>query len=363
MAKPFEILLYRDIYSGDAAEMVAQIAKAGDSPIHLRVNSPGGSVFEGNAIYNALKAHKPGVTVTVDGIAASMASVIMLAGQKVRVAKNAMIMIHNPGSCAFGGAEEMRKEADLLDTIKAGLLDIYCAKIGDKATREEVSQMLDDETWLTAEAAVAMGLADEVIEPEKTVDARFNYAGFKRPPFDKLRAIMSAAQISPEAFAALEKRLKAQEDAPKAAVTDESFAALEARVKVLEDTVAKLKPAENPEPTEATAKLKKEVTELTAKVTGHDSAIAAKDAEIKALKDSAETVLAKAKVLAPRMATEIAASFGLTKAIEKPKPDPKDKDIAAEYAAITDPAARSEFFRKNKAALIAANRAAKTSLK
>ena len=125
------------------------------STINLHINSPGGSVFEGIAIYNMLKQHKAAVNTYVDGLAASIASVIAMAGDTIFMPKNAMLMIHNPWTMAVGNASDLRKQADELDTITKSSVVTYLNKAGDK---------LDEETWLTADEAIGYGLADEVLE-------------------------------------------------------------------------------------------------------------------------------------------------------------------------------------------------------
>ncbi|MBP0904168.1 head maturation protease, ClpP-related [Mariniflexile gromovii] len=133
--------------------------KTGD--ITVKINSPGGSVFHGYAIYNALKEYDKGkITVHIDGVAASMASVICLAGHKIIMAKNAMYMIHNPQSGGFGESKDLRKQADLLDKIKSVLMETYSNKTGIK--NNELAGMLDDETWLTSDEALKLGFVDEI---------------------------------------------------------------------------------------------------------------------------------------------------------------------------------------------------------
>jgi len=143
----------------DAGTFVKQLNALKTKRINLRINSPGGSVFDGMAIYNALARHSAEVTSYIDGLAASIASVIALAGKKVVIAENAMMMIHNPWSYAAGNSEELRKVADVLDQIKETIINTYATRTGLK--RDEIAKMMDDETWFTAEEAIAKKLADE----------------------------------------------------------------------------------------------------------------------------------------------------------------------------------------------------------
>ncbi len=128
--------------------------------ISVRINSPGGDVFDGLAIYNQLKSHPARVVVDVDGLCASIASVIAMAGDDIRMASNAHMMIHNPHGMAVGDAAEMQRVAALLDQVKGSLVDTYAARTGNG--RPQIEAWMDDETWLTAEVAVQHGFANAV---------------------------------------------------------------------------------------------------------------------------------------------------------------------------------------------------------
>lgn len=144
--------------------------------INLHINSPGGSVFEGIAIYNMLKQNKAKVNVYVDGLAASIASVVAMSGDTIFMPSNAMMMIHNPWTYAVGNANELRKQADDLDQITKSSVQTYLSKAGDKLDKETLKQLMDDETWLTAQQALDYGLADEIMEPNKaaaSIDKHF----------------------------------------------------------------------------------------------------------------------------------------------------------------------------------------------
>lgn len=132
--------------------------------INLYINSYGGSVFEGTAIYNQLKRHPAHKTVYVDGFACSIASVIAMAGDEVVIPQNALMMIHNMTMAAVGGAAELRKAADDLDTINAAGRAAYLAKAGEKLTEAQLVAMMDAETWLTAEECIQYGLADRLAD-------------------------------------------------------------------------------------------------------------------------------------------------------------------------------------------------------
>lgn len=147
-----------------AKDVAAAIESAGDvSSITVRINSPGGDVFEGNTIFSLLKSAGVPVKVMVDGLAASAASVIAMAGAEIIMGSNAMMMIHNAWMVAIGDADELRKNADTLDKISGVLVDTYAARTGQ--TKKAVTEMMSAETWLTAKEAVDLGFATGVYEP------------------------------------------------------------------------------------------------------------------------------------------------------------------------------------------------------
>ncbi len=148
-----------------AAQFRDDLKELGDvSTIDLHINSEGGSVFEGIAIYNMLKNNPAHINVHVDALAASIASVIAMSGDTIFMPKNSMLMIHNPWMMAMGNAKELRKQADDLDQIAKASRQSYLQKTGDKLDEETLEQLLDDETWLTADEAYNYGLADVVEE-------------------------------------------------------------------------------------------------------------------------------------------------------------------------------------------------------
>lgn len=186
-----DIYIYDEITeyipSSSAKGVVAQLNNLKAVPeLNVRINSPGGSVFEGVAIYNALVRHPGTVIVHVDGIAASIASVIAMAGKEIRMADNAMMMIHNPMCLAFGEAAEMRKQADVLDQIKETIINVYAARTG--RTREKLAKMMDEETWFTAKEAVEAKMADTSVKAMKLA-AKFDIT---KQAFNKTPAILTA---------------------------------------------------------------------------------------------------------------------------------------------------------------------------
>lgn len=134
--------------------------------IDIYINSYGGDVFEGTAIYNQLKRHQARKVVHVDGFACSIASVIAMAGDEVIMPRNTLMMIHNMWMCACGNAAELRKAADDLDVINTAGRQAYLQKAGDKLPEDELVRMMDAETWLTAERCVELGLADRLADED-----------------------------------------------------------------------------------------------------------------------------------------------------------------------------------------------------
>lgn len=159
-AAPVEILLYDEIgYWGvDAKDFQAALARAGDGPIVLRINSPGGDVFDGYAIYNALKGRSAPVDVVIDGIAASAASFIAMAGRTISMAEPSMMMIHNAGGICFGDRRVMADMAAVLAKIDGQIAAIYAARAN--GAEAEFAAAMDAETWYTAAEAKAAGLCD-----------------------------------------------------------------------------------------------------------------------------------------------------------------------------------------------------------
>jgi ATP-dependent Clp protease protease subunit len=182
-----EIWLYDQVGEGwfggmSAKTFVAEVQKLGKvDTINLHINSPGGSVFDGVAIYNSLNSHPARIEVDVDGVAASIASLIAMAGDEIRMAANAMMMIHDPMGFAMGGAEDMRKTADLLDQIKGVIANTYAKRTGKKEA--DVMALMAEETWMTAAEAQDAGFADTVTEEQRIAACTgFDLSNFKRTP-------------------------------------------------------------------------------------------------------------------------------------------------------------------------------------
>lgn len=181
-----EILLYGvvgDWWDDLEAKTLVPLIADGSDDINVRINSPGGYVMEGLAILNALAAARAAgrkVTCHIDGLAASMASVIAMVGDEIIMAENALMMIHNPWEVAVGDAAELRRAADRLDTIRDQLVGIYSKRTG--LSRDELVPMLDAETWLTAEQALEQKFVTQVFEPLQAAACDISAFGFRKAP-------------------------------------------------------------------------------------------------------------------------------------------------------------------------------------
>ena len=163
--QPTEVFIYDEIggWGVTAAQFVRDMKALGDRPLNIRINSPGGSVFDGLAIYHYLSA-RPNVTVTVDGIAASIASIIAMAGTKRVMPESAYLMIHNPWTGAIGEAKDLREQADLLDKLGETLAGIY-AKVTKKG-KETIRAMMDAETWIDGATALSDGFVTDLTDAQ-----------------------------------------------------------------------------------------------------------------------------------------------------------------------------------------------------
>jgi ATP-dependent Clp protease, protease subunit len=161
-----------DMWTGEGvtAKRVAGALRAvGKVPVTVNVNSPGGDMFEGLAIYNLLREHPAEVTVRVMGMAASAASIIAMAGDRIEMGLGSFLMIHNSWGMVIGNQADMRKAAETFAEFDAAMADIYAARTGLDAA--EVAQMMADETWLRPETALEMGFADGTFEAPEYSDA------------------------------------------------------------------------------------------------------------------------------------------------------------------------------------------------
>jgi ATP-dependent protease ClpP protease subunit len=154
--------------SFSASDMDKALNEAGGNDINIHLNSPGGDAFMGIAIYNRLKRHEGKVTIYVDGWACSAASVIAMAADELTMGLGSMIMIHEASNIVWGTKTDMRKEADILDELEEGIIDIYMTKAN--VSREEIREKVDAETWFSAKKAVEIGFANKAEGAESDDD-------------------------------------------------------------------------------------------------------------------------------------------------------------------------------------------------
>ena len=174
---------------------------AGSGPITLHINSPGGDCIAASQIYTMLMDYPHDVKVQIDGIAASAASVIAMAGTKVSMSPTSLMMLHNPLTVALGDSEEMRKAIQLLDEVKESIINAYEIKTG--LSRARLSQMMDSETWMNAVKAKELGFCDEVLyQPEKADNVENSFTFSRRAVtnslLDKLKACVPKEPPDPQ---------------------------------------------------------------------------------------------------------------------------------------------------------------------
>jgi ATP-dependent protease ClpP protease subunit len=209
----------------DAKSVIDKVQAMGDvSEIVIRINSGGGYVFDGLAIYNFLANHKARKKVLIDGVAASMASVLAMVGNARIVPENAHIMIHDPWNIAIGNADAMRREADFLDKVKASLVSIYASVTGQ--ARDALAEMMSAETWLLGPEALEKGFATETTAAvTATALTRIALpAALKNVPAPLRAAVAPSGAIDPEASRLKAKENHMEKDAEKAAADQAAIA-------------------------------------------------------------------------------------------------------------------------------------------
>jgi len=336
---PVEILIYDQIGksfwddSGVGAKEFAQALKEipHEKEIVVAINSPGGNVFDGLAIYHQLQARQSKVVTRVDGLAASIASVIAMAGRETRMPKNALLMIHDPSALAIGNAADMRKMADVLDKNKSVLVGIYHAKTGKPTA--EIEKEMTAETWFTGPEAKDGGYIDTVTD-QVSIANDCDLAPFH---FRHIQSIII------DSAAPLDSKPKSEMSttAAKPETVQETPLTLLERLKNL------LAPADD----------KKELTDLRVEVNRLTGELTTLKTENSTLKEAGKTKPAEVEVLANAKAAETLAKAGHS-AVNAEDPA-KAKDAAksatelwAEYKTINDkdgPRAAREFYIANKA--------------
>jgi ATP-dependent Clp endopeptidase proteolytic subunit ClpP len=185
-----DIYIFDEIgtYGVTAQEFISDIKDLKDTPINLRINSIGGDVFDGMAMYNVIKRRESKTTVYIEGIAASIATIIALGADEVVMAENSLFMIHNAWGGASGEAKDMRKTAETLDKISSELIDIYRKKTG--LSYEVLSEMMDEETWLNANEAYELRFIDTISDSIK-VAAKYDVSKFKNITEEEIKNKLS----------------------------------------------------------------------------------------------------------------------------------------------------------------------------
>lgn len=196
-----EVLIYDYIgYGGvTAADFAKELQAVQAKTITVRINTPGGDVFDGLAIYNSLKAHGATIHVIVDGIAASIGSIIAMAGSTVTMGESAFLMIHNPWAMVIGNAKDMRDMAATLDKIGGSLAGVYATRQGVTVGQAQI--WMDEETWFTAEDAREAGLADAIaVQPAAENRGGFDLSGYAKVPsvLQRREESTAATQATPD---------------------------------------------------------------------------------------------------------------------------------------------------------------------
>lgn len=315
-----EISIFDEIglFGVSAKEFTAELKSLGKRRVTLRIHSPGGEIFEGHAIYNALRRHPGGVDTANDGLAASMASVLMMAGEKRQMAENAMFMLHNPWSIAFGESKDFTRTANLLDDLKENIVSAYAGRTGME--RKKLSSMMDEESWLTAAEALEMGFITEITEPLQAYNSfeRFDISKFSKRPTN----FMSKKN--------------------------------ESKAEAIAEVPAVVETPEVPEVVEESAE-EKAVNSLkveAALVPGLKAEIVAKDAEITSLNAqivSKADEYSKLSVTYDRLKRSLAISPAQT--VANTPVVGEQKSLIDIFNAITDDAERAAFYKKHQAEL------------
>jgi ATP-dependent Clp endopeptidase proteolytic subunit ClpP len=204
-----EILIQDTIGWDTTVESVkSELKKAKGEDVELRINSPGGYVFDGIAIFNAIKDYKGKVTAIIDGLAASMASYIPLAADEIIVRENSVYMIHNAWAFAAGDHNDLRKSADRLEKLTGLLIKGYVAKTG-KST-EEIEAMLNEETFLYGDEIVDLGFGDTMIDAEGDIEARDDTIELARMAVEECNGKLEKQKEDLEKAAALIQPIKSE---------------------------------------------------------------------------------------------------------------------------------------------------------
>ena len=335
-----EVSIYDAIggYEINAKQFVDELKDINADTIHLRINSPGGSVIDGNAIFNALLRHDAKVITHIDGLAASMASVIAMAGDEVHMSDNALLMIHNPWTVSMGDADELRADADLLDKMSGSIMNAYGRSQYEDS---EIKDLMDAETWFTAQEAFDAGFVDHID------------TGLRAAASDITALATSSELVVPaeKQVVSLTKQIEAisktsKEVSEQLAERSERVEEISAELVEACATAEAIK-AEKAEIEEAHAKLAEELEAKSSELETVSAELEAKDAEVAEAKDvTADAVAQKAAEIFQVSTHEPVAEAG----------DEDDKQLSAdefwaEYKRIGDEQgldAKNVWYAENK---------------
>lgn len=324
------------VYAKEFKDEVSSLVNSSSEDIIVNINSPGGSVFEGIEIYNYLKGLPNKVTVKINSLAASIATIVALGGDELHISESAFFMIHNPWSIAMGEADDMRKQADVLDKIKETILSIY--EKNSNLDRERLTAIMDEETWLTGSEAVEYGFADQLTEGVKvaamaTTDIINNFKNIpnslkmaentenqeQKSVLEKIKALLSSDDTKnelQERYAELSEEVKALK---------ESNADLEG---TLEEAYNTLKTEKDNKAVELADK-DKEINAKIEEINAKDKEIEALKAEIQAKTEEVQAKVKEVEELNAKLSEETGED--LTDNGKEQDATPKAKKTFAEY--------------------------------
>lgn len=185
-----DVYIYDEIgaYGISAKEFIAELAQYKGQPLNIHINSGGGSVFDGQSMATAIKNHGAPVTTIIEGVAASMATIIALSGDAVYMTNNSLFMIHNPMLDSYGDKNELKKAISLLEKVETNMVNAYSSKT--KLSKKEIASMMNEETWFTAKEAVKAGFVDRVVDEVK-VAANFDMKNFKSKSEEEILNVLN----------------------------------------------------------------------------------------------------------------------------------------------------------------------------
>lgn len=208
---------------------------AGSGPVTVWINSPGGDCIAASQIYTMLMDYKDDVTVKIDGIAASAASVIAMAGTEVLMAPTALMMIHNPATIAMGDHEDMQKAIEMLNEVKESIINAY--EIKTSLSRAKLSHLMDAETWMNANKAVELGFADGILEDEKAVEITIPAYAFSRKTVQAALMNKISAKVKPVQKADIPAPAQTDTPAEPEEATGRSVDELKARLNAIKNFI------------------------------------------------------------------------------------------------------------------------------